>query len=107
MAIGLVVALFGLPATARADDGERVAWGIGSAFGTLVYVPFKASFCILGAIGSGFTYVVDPRTGDKVVRGACGGTWVITPDVVKGKEPVHFVGDTTPGDGRSGRAETR
>jgi len=54
MAIGLALALLGLPMTARADDGQEVA------------------------------------------RGSCGGTWVITPSAVAGKEPVHFVGNTAP-----------
>lgn len=104
MAIGLALALLGPPVTARADDGQEVARGAGSAFGTLVYTPVKTSFCILGAIGSGFTYVVDPKTGAKVARGACGGTWVITPSAVAGKEPVHFVGNTAPNGGARARA---
>jgi hypothetical protein len=102
MTIALAVALLGLPMVARADDGQAVARGAGSAFGTLVYTPVKTSFCILGAIGGGFTYMVDSKTGAKVARGACGGTWVITPSAVGGSEPVHFVGNTAPdGDQRS------
>jgi len=31
-----------------------------------------------------------------VASASCRGTWVITPDVVKGKEAVHFVGETPP-----------
>ena len=95
ISIGLMVgALLGSPLTAWAD-GEPVAEGAGSFFGTLVYTPLKASFCILGAVGSGFTYVVDAKTATKVARGTCGGTWVITPNAVAGKEAVHFVGETT------------
>ena len=100
IAIGLALALLVLPMTARADDGQEVARGAGSAFGTLVYTPVKTSFCILGAIGSGFTYMVDPKTGAKVARGACGGTWVITPSAVGGTQPVHFVGNTAPDGGQ-------
>ncbi len=96
IAITLALALLGLPMVARADDGQEVARGAGSAFGTLVYAPVKASFCILGAIGSGFTYMVDSKTAGKVARGSCGGSWVITPSAVAGKEPVHFVGNTAP-----------
>src|SRR5262244_3689149 len=103
MSIALVIALLGLPTAALADDaGKRVAYGAGSAFGTLVYTPVKASVCILGAIGSGFTYMADSKTAGKVARASCGGTWVITPDAVAGKEPVHFVGNTEPsGEGRA------
>ena len=99
--IALVVALLGLPMAARGDDGKEVAQTAGSVFGTLVYAPVKASFCILGAIGSGFTYMVDSQTAGKVARGSCGGTWVITPSAVAGKESVHFVGNTAPDSGRS------
>jgi len=103
IAIGLVVALLGLPMTARADDGQEVARGAGSAFGTLVYTPVKTSFCILGAIGSGFTYMADSKTAGKMARGSCGGSWVITPSAVGGKEPVHFVGNTAPTGGERTR----
>src|SRR5262249_18693121 len=35
------------------DSGpQEVAYGAGSFLGTLVYAPFKVSFCILGAITS-------------------------------------------------------
>jgi hypothetical protein len=96
IAIGLVVTLLGLPTAALADDGQEVAQTAGSVFGTLVYAPVKASFCILGGIGSGFTYLADSKTAAKVARGSCGGTWVITPSAVAGKESVHFVGSTQP-----------
>lgn len=100
LAIGFVVtAMVGLPAAGwAASDGEEVAKGAGSAFGTLVYTPVKASFCILGAVGSGFTYMVDSKTAAKIARGSCGGSWVITPSAVAGKEPVHFVGNTNGGE---------
>ena len=108
IAIALVVALLGSPTAARADDGgQRVAYGAGSAFGTLVYAPVKASFCILGAIGSGFTYMVDSQTAGKVARGSCGGTWLITPSAVAGKESVHFVGNTASDGGRSHAAASQ
>src|SRR5262245_10385764 len=98
LTIVLVVALFGLPTAARGDDGQQVAQTAGSVFGTLVYAPVKTSFCILGAIGSGFTYMADSTTAGKVARASCGGTWIITPNAVAGKESVHFVGNTEPSD---------
>lgn len=104
----VVVALLGLAATSSAaDEGQQVAYGAGSAFGTLVYAPVKASFCILGAIGSAFTYMVDSKTAGKVARGSCGGTWVITPSAVAGKEPVNFVGDTDASSGDRARLSQR
>ena len=77
---------------------EQVAYGAGSVLGTVVYAPFKATFCILGGIGSAFTAIVSPPTAGKVVGASCRGTWSITPDVLKGKEKLQFVGDVRPGE---------
>ena len=72
----------------------QIGAGVGSVVGSVVYFPFKAAFCILGAIGSGFTLVVSgSETANKVISASCRGTWAITPEVVKGKETVHFVGE--------------
>lgn len=68
----------------------------GSALGTLVYAPVKATFCILGGIGSGFTAIASPPTAGKVAMASCGGSWIVTPNVIRGREPLKFVGDTAP-----------
>lgn len=96
MVLLLVTGLVGVIAVAPASAdsaAQDVAYGTGSVFTTLVYAPFKATFCILGAITSGFTLpFAGPQTAEKVATRACGGTWAITPDALKGKEPVRFVG---------------
>lgn len=72
----------------------QVGTGVGSVVGSAVYFPFKAAFCILGGIGSGFTLVAaGPESANEVASATCRGTWAITPDVVKGEETVHFVGE--------------
>jgi hypothetical protein len=78
---------------ARESTPEQIGAGVGSVVGSAVYFPFKASFCILGGIASGFTLVAaGPQSADKVASAACRGTWAITPDIVKGQTPVNFVG---------------
>jgi hypothetical protein len=73
--------------------GQQAAYGVGSAFSTLVYAPLKASFCILGAISSGFALpIAGPRKAGKIAGTTCGGSWVITPNNLKGKEPIQFTG---------------
>lgn len=100
---GLVGATVVAPASAQ-SAAQDVAYGTGSVFTTLVYAPFKATFCILGGITSGFTLpFAGPQTAEKVATRACGGTWAITPDALKGKEPVRFVG----GNGSGPRAAAR
>ena len=79
----------------RGGGAQEVAYGVGSVLGTLVYAPVKASFCILGAISSGFAFpIAGPKTAGNIAGSTCKGTWVITPDTLKGKEPVKFVGNT-------------
>jgi hypothetical protein len=79
---------------AAADSAAQdVAYGAGSVLGTLVYAPFKATFCILGGITSGFTFpFAGADTAGRVATAGCGGTWAITPSVLKGQESVKFVG---------------
>ena len=70
----LAVAVVNDPATAdsAAQDG---AYGAGSVLGTLVYAPFKATFCILGGITSGFTFpFAGADTAGRVATTDCGGT---------------------------------
>jgi len=72
----------------------QIGTGVGSVVGSAVYLPFKATFCILGGIGSGFTLLAaGSETANKVIDASCRGTWAITPEIVKGEEPVHFVGE--------------
>jgi hypothetical protein len=73
---------------------RQVGTGIGSAVGTIVYFPFKATFCILGGLASGVTLMVaGSEQAGRVVDTSCRGTWTITPAIVAGEEPVWFVGN--------------
>ena len=98
-ALSLVLALAGSSAPSWASSEStavEVGSSAGSALGTLIYAPLKATFCILGGIGSGFTAIASPPTAGKVAMAACGGSWIVTPNVVRGRESLKFVGDTSP-----------
>lgn len=91
----MVAATTSAPAHAASGEStsQQVAYGAGSFFSTLVYAPFKTSFCVVGAVTSGLTLPFGGTdTAGKVATAACGGTWVITPDALRGKEQVRFVG---------------
>jgi len=61
----------------------------------MIYAPVKATFCILGGIGSGLTAIVSPPTAGKVAMATCGGSWTVTPTMIQGQEKPKFIGDTT------------
>ena len=98
LALAASLAVAGWAAPVAADSAAQdVAYGTGSVLGTLVYAPFKATFCILGGITSGFTFpFAGADTAGKVATAGCGGTWAITPGVLKGQEHVRFVGGQSP-----------
>ena len=98
LALAASLAVAGWAAPAAADSAaQHVTYGAGSVLGTAVYAPFKATFCILGGITSGFTFpFAGADTAGKVATAGCGGTWAITPGVLKGEERVKFVGGQAP-----------
>ena len=99
VALFLVVTLVGSSAPVWADSEStfvQVGSAAGSALGTMIYAPVKAAFCILGGIGSGFTAIVSPPTAGRVAMATCGGSWTVTPEMMRGRESPKFVGDTTP-----------
>jgi len=96
LAVMVTLGLLALSTPSWAEETTlgQVGTGVGSVVGSAVYFPFKAAFCILGGIGSGVTLVAaGPESANKVASASCRGTWAITPDVVKGKESIHFVGE--------------
>lgn len=69
--------------------------GIGSALLTVVYFPCKLAYAILGGIVGTFSYGLtggDLETAKAVWEPSFYGTYVITPDHLKGNEPVRFIG---------------
>lgn len=99
VALFLVVTLVGSSAPGWAESEStfvEVGSAAGSAFGTMIYAPVKATFCILGGIGSGLTAIVSPPTAGRVAMATCGGSWTVTPEMIQGHESPKFVGDTPP-----------
>ena len=99
VALFLVVTVVGSSAPGWADSEStfvQVGSAAGSAFGTMIYAPVKATFCILGGIGSGLTAIVSPPTAGRVAMATCGGSWTVTPEMIRGRESPKFVGDTPP-----------
>ncbi|MCW5784260.1 MAG: hypothetical protein KIT39_13195 [Nitrospirales bacterium] len=74
---------------------NEAALGIGSALLTVIYFPVKFAYAILGGVVGTFTYGLtggDLETAKAVWEPSFYGTYVITPDHLKGNEPVRFIG---------------
>ena len=89
----IALAAVGARPAAAESAADEAAYGAGAVLGTLLYAPFKTTFCVVGGITSALTFpFTDATTAEKVATGACGGTWAITPQVLKGRESVRFIG---------------
>jgi hypothetical protein len=79
--------------------GGNFGLGLVAGFGTLVYFPVKMTYSMIGGLIGGLTYLVtlaNEDTANAVWEPTLGGTYVLTPDMIAGDEPVEFVGSSTP-----------
>lgn len=102
MIAGLVLcAVVGAGVPARAADdlgyGPQMGWGL-LAFGTsLVYTPVKVCYAILGGLSGGLAYAVtlgDLDTASGVWSPTVGGTYILSPGMVRGDDPIYFIGES-------------
>jgi hypothetical protein len=75
--------------------GAQAALEAGSIVGTAAYVPIKGLLCAVTLGTTPLLYVSSgPRAVRTVTNRACNGTWIITPEVLKGEKPFAFVEET-------------
>jgi len=89
------------PQVAQPDEGgvnwKGVGVGAGTVAGNILYVPAKLVYGILGGIAGGAGYALtggNQQVSNTIWRSSLGGDYVLTPDMVTGKKPVHFSGPT-------------
>jgi hypothetical protein len=95
-ALALLVALgTARPAAAAEGYTGEFGLGIGAAFIDLVYMPIKVVYATLGGITGGFAFLLTGGRMDiaqSIWRPSLGGTYVITPKMLRGDEPIYFSG---------------
>ena len=86
----------------QAVPGRDSSLGLQITSGTLsvLYLPFKATYALLGGFFGGLAYVL--TAGDETVTHAIwdasvGGTYWLTPQHLRGNQPVHFMGQSNHG----------
>jgi hypothetical protein len=89
------------PQVTQPDEGgvnwKGVGIGAGTVASNVVYIPVKLLYGILGGIGGGAGYLLtggNQQVSDTIWRSSLGGDYIVTPDMITGKEPVHFSGPT-------------
>ena len=85
-------------ASERSESGvNQLVTGAACFIVTPVYGAFKLAFAGVGAIVGGIAWIFsggDSRASQKIWDTSLKGTYIITPDHLKGKKQVNFVGPT-------------
>ena len=95
LVVGIGTPVVSFAAEEESSQSNEAALGVGSFFLTLVYTPLKMAYAIGGGIVGGFAYALtggNLETAQDVWEPSVYGTYIITPDHLKGNEPVRFVG---------------
>lgn len=90
----------GRPAAAEENQfAKDLGFGVGAIFTNAVYMPTKFVYATLGGITGGFAYVLTGLRLDlakAIWVPSMGGTYVVTPAMLRGEEPIYFSGETQP-----------
>ena len=76
---------------------KGVGVGAGTMAGNVLYVPAKLAYGLLGGIGGGAAWALtggNTQVANTVWRSSLGGDYILTPDMIEGKQKVHFTGPT-------------
>jgi hypothetical protein len=68
---------------------------VGTVLADVVYFPAKVVFAGAGALTSGVAYVLtlgDSSVSNNIWNASVNGNYILTPDMIEGKQPAHFVG---------------
>ncbi len=89
------------PQVTQPDQGgvnwTGVGYGAETVGANLLYVPAKVLYGVLGGITGGAGYLLtggNSQTSDTIWRSSLGGDYVLTPEMIKGQQSIHFSGPT-------------
>lgn len=100
LALGLTACLLASPSVALAGDhtkevSKESGMGAAAALSSLVYSPIKLVYAVGGLVIGSLAWVFtagDTEVADKVYVRSLRGTYVITPEILRGEEPLVFIG---------------
>jgi hypothetical protein len=88
-----LVSVLGMSSPAQAGYLEDAGWGTLSAVSNLVYIPAKLCYAVIGGVTGGLAYGLtagDLDTAQNVWTTSMGGTYVLTPRMLRGEDTVAF-----------------
>ena len=96
MAVAVLAATLGTPVAARAEAyPENAGWGVLAVLANVVYMPAKTVYAVLGGLTGGLAYACTAgnyETASNIWGMSLGGTYVLTPAMIRGEESIYFAG---------------
>ncbi len=81
----------------RSSPGAQFGWGMAAVGANILYMPLKLVYATLGGVTGCLGYLLTLGNGDvaqSVWYPTVGGTYVISPDMLRGEEPILFSGES-------------
>jgi hypothetical protein len=85
------------PALAEEGFFAKAGIGLGTALVNVLYIPAKFTYATVGGLIGGFAWLLslgDTDTAMGVWEPTMGGSYIVTPDMLRGKESLEFTGST-------------
>jgi hypothetical protein len=96
VAAAALAASLSMPTVARAEAyPENAGWGVLAVFANVVYMPVKTVYAVVGGLTGGFAYACTGgsyETASNIWAMSLGGTYVLSPAMIRGEEPIYFAG---------------
>lgn len=92
------------PPSSEGGSASSAGIGVLSGLSTLLYLPFKTAFAIGGGLVGGLAYVFsggNETAAKSIWTTSMFGTYVITPEHLRGDKPIRFLGVADTGDASS------
>ena len=88
------------PLPAHAAFLEDAGWGSLTILSNALYMPVKLTYSVLGGITGGLAFLCtggDSQVAEKVWVTSMAGTYVLTPRMLQGEDPIVFAGSPDSG----------
>jgi hypothetical protein len=75
--------------------GQEAGYGVGAALASVFYIPAKVTYAGFGLLAGGLGYLFSGGRADvanNIIYPAVRGNYVVTPNHLKGTDPIYFVG---------------
>ena len=93
----LLVLCLAKPAAAQDSYASQFGWGMAAIGANLFYIPGKLVYAALGGFTGGMGYLLSAgnfEAAQKIWSPTVGGTYVLTPAMLRGDEPIFFAGES-------------